>query len=1130
MEKKRNLVGTGGLHPGLTKLIKIMKLTTFLFFFAIAQVFAVSSYSQVTRLSLDMENVTVKDVLFEIEDNSEFYFIYSNKLIDVERKVDVKVNNQKVQEVLDQIFLGEDVSYTINNRQIIISPKGMVLKNSGNIFGQQRKITGMVKSQNGESLPGVTVVVKGTSNGTVTNADGTFDLNVEAGAETLVFSFVGMKTQEISIGSQTVFDLVLEEESIGIEEVIAIGYGTIKKSDLTGAVGSVKGEVISERSTTQVSQALQGAMAGVMVTRNNNAPGSSATIRIRGITSIGDSNPLVIVDGVPVGSINDVNPNDIENISVLKDAASASIYGSRAAAGVILVTTKRAKSGDLSLDYNFEYGFEKPTEMAEYVDAIRYMEVVNELRWNDNGNNEGGEFPTYGEDVINNYASLNAENPDLYPNTDWVDLILKDKAPRQSHTIGITAGSKVIKTKVILSYDETDGLYEGRKYERLTARFNNDVTINKYLSASVDFYAKRSLSTNPSREPMYDMRISAPVYAAVWSNGLIAEGKSGNNIYGQYKYGGYKNNWNNQVGGKIALDFIPLEGLKLSAVVSPQFNYNKGKQFLKKVEYTDYDDPNTYVGTLQWSASTKLNESRNDNYNITKQFLINYTKSLSNHNFNLMAGYEDYTAFYEDLGASSDQLELSSYPYLDLGNENFLSNGGNAYENAYRSYFGRVMYNYNNRYFLQGNIRYDGSSRFAKDYRWGAFPSFSAGWVISEESFMQDVPVLSFLKLRASWGSLGNERIGNYPYQSTIGFSSALFYQGNNVISSQTAAQWAYAIKDISWETTESLDIGFDAVLFDNHFHITADYYKKKTKDMLLELEIPDYIGFDNPDQNTGMMDTKGWELELAWNDRVGDFTYSVSANVSDFKSEMGDLGGIQFLGDQVKFEGSEFNEWYGYVSEGIFQTQEEVDNSAVLNSNVAPGDLKYKDISGPDGVPDGIISADYDRQLLGGSLPRYMYGGNIRLGYKNFDLSMVFQGVGKQNVRMNTMMVRPLYENWGSVQQIIDDNYWSVYNTDQQNRSVEYPRLTYNNASNNYAMSDYWMFNGRYVRLKNMTLGYNIPKVVSEKININNIRIYGSFSDIFSLNKYPKGWDPEVSGTGYPITASYIFGVSVKF
>ncbi len=1127
MKKSRDVIRDDCSHFYVSKFIKVMKLTFVILFIAGIELFATRAYSQKERVTLSLEETSVADVLNSIESITDYTFFYNSGLIDVKRIVSVNVQEQPVSEVLEDVFDNTDVEFKVEGNRIVLTNQFL---SDQNVQQNAIKISGTVTDENGEIIPGVTILIKGSSTGTITDMEGSFAMTDVPSNATLEVSFIGMKKQEIAVQGRTVFDITLESNVIGLDEVVAIGYGTMKKSDLTGAVASVKGSVVSERQATQVSQALQGAMAGVMVTRDNSAPGATANIRIRGITTIGENDPLVIVDGVPGVSINDVNPNDIEDISVLKDAASASIYGSRAAAGVILITTKRAKSGDLSLNYNYEYGIEKPTELADYVGAKRWMEMENELRWNDNGNNVGGDYATHPADIVDNYTALHAENPDLYPDTDWMGKVLKNSAARQSHTLSLSGGSKNIRTKASLAYDKTDGLYAGRDYERLTARFNNDITLSKYLSASVDLYVKRSISRNPSLSPMYFARISAPIYAAEWTNGLVAEGKSGGNIYGQIKYGGYNRSWYNQVGGKIQLDFSPLDGLKLSAVVSPNFNYDKTKNFHKKVEYTDYDNPTVYVGTLQWASSTNLNEYRNDSHQVTKQFIANYTKSFGGHNLNLMAGYEDYSAFYETLGTGTDQMELSGYPYLNLANVNYLTSQGDAYENAYRSYFGRFMYNYNNKYFLQGNIRYDGSSRFAKDYRWGSFPSFSAGWVISEESFMPDIPVLSFLKLRGSWGTLGNERIGNYPYQSTLQYASSVFYHGSNVISSQTASQRYYAIEDISWETTESFDVGFDAVLFDGRLHINGDYYKKKTKDMLLELEIPDYIGFDNPNQNTGIMKTNGWELEVGWNDQIGDFSYSVSANISDFTSEMGDLGGIQFLGEKVRMEGSEFDEYYGYVSDGLFQTQEEVDNSAVTNASVGPGDIKYKDISGPDGVPDGVITPDYDRQLLGGSLPRYMYGGNVRLGYKNFDFAMAFQGVGKQNVRMSTMMVQPMYENWGSIQSILDGNYWSVYNTEAQNQRVKYPRLTYTNANNNYAMSDYWIFNGRYFRLKNVTLGYTLPKNICEKIKINNIRVYGSASDIFSLNKYPKGWDPEVSGSGYPITASYVLGVSVKF
>jgi TonB-linked SusC/RagA family outer membrane protein len=495
-----------------------------------------------------------------------------------------------------------------------------------------------------------------------------------------------------------------------------------------------------------------------------------------------------------------------------------------------------------------------------------------------------------------------------------------------------------------------------------------------------------------------------------------------------------------------------------------------------------------------------------------------------------LAGYEYYYAYYERLRASRDQYDLNSFPYLNLGPLEFRDNEGNAWENAYRSFFGRFMYNYMSKYLIQANIRFDASSRFHEDYRWGSFPSFSLGWVVSEESFMESLNFLSFLKLRGSWGSLGNERIGNYPYQATIGFNNALFYQGNNVIAAQTAAQSAYAIENISWETTESYNIGLDANFLDNRLRFTGDYFQKETKDMLLALEIPDFMGFENPDQNTGVMETTGWEANISWNNSVGELGYSVSFNISDFESVMGNLGGTEFLGDKIKIEGSEFDEWYGYRTDGLFQTQEEVENSAVLNNKTSPGDVKYVDISGPDGVPDGIISPEYDRVLLGGSLPRMMYGGNVRLDYKGFDFSVVIQGVGKQNARLTRYMVMPFREGWGNVPAILENNYWSRYNSNEKNENVKYPRLTRAAQGNNYSMSDYWLFNGRYIRLKNLTLGYRLPQTLTQKINMKGIRIYVSVSDFFTLNKYPEGWDPEVRESDYPMTTTAIAGLSVDF
>ncbi|MEL7586238.1 MAG: TonB-dependent receptor [Prolixibacteraceae bacterium] len=1016
--------------------------------------------------------------------------------------------------------------------QVIGNPTASFFAESANSEQQQSKtITGKVTDSNGAQLPGVTIVVQGTAIGTVTDFDGQYRITNVNENGTLVFSFVGMKTVELPVAGKTTINVVMTDDAIGIEEVVAIGYGTLKKKDLTGSIATVDGAMIAKRQSTQLSQALQGAMPGVTVTRSNSEPGAGATIRIRGITTIGESDPLIIVDGVPVSNINDINSNDIEDISVLKDAASASIYGARAAAGVVLITTKRAKTGQLTMEYNASFGIEKPTAFPEVVGAKRYLEMSNEQTWNDAGNDEGGEYPLYTKDEVDNWLEWNKTDPNNYPVTDWVDLLMNDYATRQSHQISITHGGEKIKSKASINYENIDALYDHKNYERISTRLNNNITINSYLSANLDVSFNSSIDRSPVDNPVYDAIRYAPVYAAVWEDGRIAGGKSGSNEYAVLHYGGFSNSRHNKLMGKASIDFKPVKNLTITGVLAPQLNFTKNKEFIKQIPYYDAEDPALFSAYIAGHQRTSLYENRNDSKTLTKQLLINYTTAFQGtHHFNVMAGYEDFSSFSESLGASRENYILSNYPYLSIGPLDYQFNSGSATESAYRSYFGRIIYDFNNKYFLQANIRYDGSSRFHPDYRWASFPSISAGWAISEESFMKDLSFLSFLKLRGSWGTLGNERIGNYPYQASIGFSNAFFYEGNQIISNMTAAQFQYAIHDITWETTETWDAGIDAHFLNNRLMFTGDYYMKKTKDMLLALEIPDFMGFENPDQNTGIMDTKGWEAQLTWKDKIGDFHYSASFNLSDYKSKMGDLGGIVFLGSQIKKEGSEFNEWYGYKSDGLFQTQGEVDESPLLYESVKPGDIRYVDISGPDGVPDGQITPDYDRVLLGGSLPRFLYGANFSFDYKGIDLSVMLQGVGKQNSRVVPQMVQPFLSGWTNAPEIIDGNYWSHYNTQEQNLTAKYPRLSYVGAeNNNYEMSDYWLIKGAYLRVKNITIGYKLPKTVVEKLRLQGIRIFATGTDLFSFNHYPKGWDPEVSYTSY-ISKSFNFGLSVKF
>lgn len=1003
----------------------------------------------------------------------------------------------------------------------------------------QNKISGVVADEHGESLPGVSVMVKGTTTGAVTDIDGKFTLMAVPGDQ-LEVSFVGFQTEVIEVGKQTSFNIVLKEDSQFLDEVVVVGYGTVKKKDLTGAVAAVDGKVLAERQTVTLSTAMQGALSGVTVERNGSAPGASASsIRVRGVTTIGNSNPLIIVDGAVVDNIDYVNANDVASISVLKDASAASIYGAKAAAGVILITTKRGEEAGLSMTYTGEFAMEIPTAEPDMVGVTRYLEMNNELLYNDNPT--AGFYQLYTADQVKNWVKYNATDPNKYPVTDWRGMMMKSYAPRHSHNLTVSGGNKVVKSKASLTFDDQKALYEGRSFNRLMLRVNNDFNIIKdKLLATVDINIRTANNHRPNYDPFSDMRKMPAIYAATWDDGRIAEGKSGANPYGLLKNSGTYDANSLQVGGKISLEYRPVKGLSLKAVVSPFISFTKSKSFRNQAWYTVADNPEQIGGYLEGGGtrytSNKLDEGRNDSRNITTQALINYNNTFAGaHNFAAMVGYECYYSESENLSAGRDMFDLPQYHYLSIGNEDFQSTSGNGSQYASNSFFGRLSYDYKGRYLVQANLRYDGSSRFAKKYRWGLFPSFSAGWVVTEEKFMEVAkPYLSFLKVRASWGKLGNERIGDnyFPYMALMNFNNSLVYDAaGEVTSVGTAAQRGLAVEDISWETTTSTDLGVDMKFFKNRLEANFDYYWKNTDGMLLDIEIPWTMGYNKPKTNAGSMKTTGWDLELSWNDRIGDFTYKVSANVSDFQSKITNVNGADIISSgHIQRQGEYYNAFYGFVSEGIYQTQEEVDNSATLNSKVAPGDIRYKDISGPDGVPDGVISSDYDRVVLGNPLPRYQFGGNINMAWKGIDFSLAFQGVGKKLAYLSDAYVRPLRDNYGNIPAIIDNKYWSPFNTAEQNRTAIYPRLSKVGNDNNYVISDFWMFNGGYFRLKNITLGYTLPESITMKAKIKSLRIFVSSSDLGCISAYPKGWDPEMGTSSYPITTSVVFGGSIKF
>lgn len=788
---------------------------------------------------LQASDITVKSVFDYIENHSSYVFVYDqhvrSRLAD---QVNLELKGKNVKGLLAELCRQTGLKYKIAGRQVTISSnkpaQSIQQKNASVPRGLEKKVSGTIVDVNGEPLIGASVKVKGLGIGTVTDMDGNYTIDAPEGA-VLEFSYIGFNSQEVKVGSKDNYNISMYEDNNTLDELVVIGYGAVKKKDLTGAVAAVKGEDLVNKRTTMLSNALQGSLSGVQVTRNSSAPGSGASaIRVRGVTTIGESSPLVIVDGVE-STLDYVNSNDVESISVLKDAAAASIYGSKAAAGVILVTTKRgSETGKIDMKYNAELGWEIPTKQPEMVGVTRYLEMSNEMQFNDNPS--GGYFQVYSADQTKNWMRYHATDPDNYPATNWKDLIMKGSAPRMTHTLTVNGGNKVARSVASLSYDEVGGLYDGRKFQRYMFRSNNDFIISKKLSAQLDVNIRHAKNQNKIYDPWDTMRKMPGIYPAVWEDGRIASGKSGSNPYGLLKEGGNSVAHSTQLGGKASLTYKPVKDLSLTAIVSPFINYTKQKAFQLAASYTLADDPNTFGGYLDAGtlyATNKLAETRNDNWHVTSQLLVNYMRSFGKHSLTLMGGFENYHMKSENLTASRDNYELTNYPYLNIGSEDYQYNSGTGTEYTSNSFFGRAFYSFADRYLLQANVRHDGSSRFSSSYRWGTFPSFSAGWVVSEEPFMQKakLPWLSFLKLRASWGKLGNERIGSnyFPYIALMSFGSTLFYMADgSVISGQTARPAVLAVKDITWETTSSFDLGFDANFFSNRLHLNFDYYWKK--------------------------------------------------------------------------------------------------------------------------------------------------------------------------------------------------------------------------------------------------------------------------------------------------------------
>lgn len=986
---------------------------------------------------------------------------------------------------------------------------------------QQRKtITGNVTDTNGEPIIGATIVEKeNPTHGTITDIDGNYALVNTPENAILQITYVGMRSQEIAVDGRTTINIVMESDLELLDEVVVVGYSAQRKINLTGAVESVNVSDLINKPVGTTSEALQGVSAGLTVTRSSGKPGEGSQLNIRGIGTLGDSAPLILIDGVE-GNIDAIDPNMIENISILKDASSASIYGSRAANGVILITTKRGEGErKLSVNYNLHVGWQDFTDLPKFTDGYTYMVMHNEAMRNENTQE------LYSENYLNEYLLNKNTNPDVYPDVDWQKILFTQSGFQQRHSVNISGGTEKLSSMAMFSFNDQNGIVDNYNYKQYSLRINNDYTASKFFRLRVDASLNKSKSYSPfggedaSGGIFHGANRSAPIYAAKLSDGrYAANALGGSNILANVYERGFDQTGEHLFQGRFSALITPMDGLSIDLSYMPEYSQTSLKQFEKPVPlYSPGFDEPTYIVPQK----SQLIQKESKSWRNQVSGVVNYQKSVNFHDFGVLAGFEQIDYYTDWLEASRDNFYFVDYPEMDSGSLDNIGNGGNAHEWALRSYFGRINYAYASKYLFEANIRRDGSSRFAKGNQYGTFPSFSFGWRISEEEFMKNIEFLSNLKIRGSWGQLGNQNIGIYPYLSTVNISGMGFVFGGLPVDG--AGITSMANSGIRWETANTRNIGVDFGFFNNKLNGAFEYYIRDTKDILLRLPIPGTIGLTAPYQNAGEVRNKGWDLNLNYRDKVGQLGYNIGFILSDVKNEIISLRGVGpfITGFTIREEGYPIDSYFGYEATGIFKNEEEVNNHATQIGNYGPGDIKYKDQN-----DDGQINAN-DRVIIGSNIPRYNYSINIGLDYKNFDLNIFLQGVGKRDVYLEKNAVWAFY-NGGKIQQWIVDKRWTPENID-----ATYPRLIAQSTHNNYQTSDFWIYDASYLRLKNITLGYTVPKQLLKKANIENLRLYVTSNNLFTLKNMPEGIDPESpSGdiNGYPLTTTYALGLNISF
>lgn len=1123
-----------------SKLFLIMKLSFFLCLVSILQVSAATTFAQ--KISLDKNNASLSETLKEIHRQSGFSVFYNAKMLKNAVPVNVHLIGADLNEALKQCFRDQPFSYVINNTTIVVTPKQMEV-----VQAQAITITGQVKDDKGLPLPGVSIKIKGSDIGTQTKVDGSYTLNVPDNNAVLVFSFVGFVSQEVSVGGQTRIDIALKEQTSALNEIVVVGYGTQKKVNLTGAVSTVSGEDLNKRPVVNTASMLQGTIPGVFVNQGSGEPGNeSVSIRIRGNGTFSDagSDPLVLIDGVP-GSFNDINPTDIDNVSVLKDAASASIYGSRAANGVVLVTTKQGKVGKMSVQYDGNVGIYRPTKLFNLItNSAQYMELYNEARINSGLTDTKLLYP---QDQIDLYrTSTDRVN---YPNTDWLGLIFKT-SPTQNHNLTFSGGNEKTTYNVSLGYVDQNGIMKGFNYKRYNARINLTSKINDHIKFGTNVLLKsgtrEAVAGNPSSPTQWDgssmdlflsAMSQAPTYGPYLPDGS-----------GRYTYKAYDFEYNNKNPvAELDKNFQRITNdyaVNAQGWFEVQFNkdfswYTKGAVNFNMDKYKEYkstlDEYFFRTGELGTSLDLGRGLTDQDEQTVYTNLYsyLNYNHDFGGHNIKAQVGYSVEQSKYSYLQGYRQNFPDEDLQELNAGGQDIQKANGTANQWALMSYFGRVNYDFKGRYLLEGNVRYDGSSKFYGNNKWSAYPSFSAGWRASEEPFIKALNLtwLDNFKLRGSWGQLGNQNIvaggytQNYPYQALLNLVGNYSFDNSSLTTG--VAQQNLNNPLIQWETATMADVGVDVTIFKN-LSFTFDWYKKRTSDILRQSQVTAIVGLNPPIINDGTVDNTGVEFGLNYNNVIRDgaltgLSYNFGVNVDHFTNKLVKYGQQDIYDYTINKNGQAIKSFYMLQQIGIFQSAQEVASSPKqFNDNTLPGDLKYKDVNG-----DGKIDAD-DRTLVSGAYPKLSYSFNLGANFKGFDLSARFQGV---------YGVKSYTTGWGVTPFV----QGTPPTTDWLNRwTPEHPSTTMpliywgGNAPQKFSRaSTYFLQDASYLRLKNLVFGYTLPAKMSKSIGLDRLRVYFAGDNLFTFTKF-KGLDPERYGSGdlvqYPQNKIYSFGVNVTF